>query len=406
VKVWALRNTDRQFSSFVSSASWSRRASANLNRLSKPAHRLIDSCQHNHRVECSHQKPQLRNPHACRLHNSSVEAAVVKTSKGARRWERSSGSIAGPAGICGPDQQKRRKEPLGRSRLGSYEITAQIGAGGMGEVYRARDTRLKRDVALKILPETFAADPDRLARFQREAEVLASLSHPNIAAIYGLEEADGVKALVMELVEGEDLSQRISRGPIPLDEALPIARQIAEALEAAHEQGIVHRDLKPANIKVTAALQIQAHDHHVLIEAVVRSSVRMQDLHRRALPQGIRRVVDSAGLCQGGRDGRRPANPDGAAALAGQPLVFPTRLVSERDAHVAPEELADVCLTSNCRRAPTSRGTSRCRRQYFASRSSACPKNHRHPSPSCDASLHEYRERTTGRVFHFTGDLY
>src|SRR5262247_845374 len=112
------------------------------------------------------------------------------------------------------------------TRLGPYEITATLGAGGMGEVYRARDTRLKRDVALKILPESFATDPDRLARFQREAEVLASLNHPHIAGIYGIEESDGTRALVMELVEGEDLSQRISRGAIPLDEALPIAKQI------------------------------------------------------------------------------------------------------------------------------------------------------------------------------------
>ena len=137
-------------------------------------------------------------------------------------------------------------------RHGWYEILSAIGAGGMGEVYRARDTSLKRDVALKILPDSFATDAERLARFQREAEVLASLNHPNIAAIYGLEHANGVKALVMELVEGEDLAERIARGPIPLDEALPIARQIAEALEAAHEQGIIHRDLKPANIKVRA----------------------------------------------------------------------------------------------------------------------------------------------------------
>src|SRR5215510_2169286 len=136
------------------------------------------------------------------------------------------------------------------ARIGAYEVLAPIGRGGMGEVYRATDTRLKRDVALKILPDTFANDPERLARFQREAEVLASLSHPNIAGIYGIEESNGTRALVMELIEGEDLSQRISRGPIPLDEALPIARQIAEALEAAHEQGIVHRDLKPANIKI------------------------------------------------------------------------------------------------------------------------------------------------------------
>ena len=136
------------------------------------------------------------------------------------------------------------------ARLGPYEIQSAIGAGGMGEVYRARDTRLKRDVALKILPESFASDPDRLARFQREAEVLASLSHPNIAGLYGLEESDGIRALVMELVEGETLADRIARGPIPIDETLPIAKQIAEALEAAHEQGIIHRDLKPANIKL------------------------------------------------------------------------------------------------------------------------------------------------------------
>src|SRR5215211_7175626 len=136
------------------------------------------------------------------------------------------------------------------TRLGSYEILSTLGAGGMGEVYRARDTRLDRDVAIKILPEAFAADAERVARFQREAKVLASLNHPNIAIIHGLEHADGIHALVMELVAGEDLSQRITRRPIPLDEALPIAKQIAEALEAAHEQGIIHRDLKPANIKV------------------------------------------------------------------------------------------------------------------------------------------------------------
>jgi eukaryotic-like serine/threonine-protein kinase len=125
-----------------------------------------------------------------------------------------------------------------------------IGAGGMGEVYRATDTNLKRQVAMKVLPASVSGDPDRLARFQREAEVLAVLNHPNIAAIYGLEKSDGKIALVMELVEGEDLSQRIARGPIPTDEALAIAKQIAEALEAAHEQGIIHRDLKPANVKL------------------------------------------------------------------------------------------------------------------------------------------------------------
>jgi serine/threonine protein kinase len=149
--------------------------------------------------------------------------------------------------------------PLG-TRLGPYEIVAPLGAGGMGEVFRARDMKLHRDVAIKVLPESFATDPDRLARFQREAQTLAALNHPNIAHIYGLDRQEGrdrpagraLSFIVMELVEGEDLSQRISRGAIPLDEALPIAKQIAEALETAHEQGIIHRDLKPANIKVRA----------------------------------------------------------------------------------------------------------------------------------------------------------
>jgi len=136
------------------------------------------------------------------------------------------------------------------TRLGPYEVTAQIGVGGMGEVYRATDTNLKRPVAIKVLPASVAADAERLARFQREAEVLASLNHPNIAAIYGLERSGPATALVMELVEGPTLADRITRGAIPLDEALPVAKQIAEALEAAHEQGIIHRDLKPANIKV------------------------------------------------------------------------------------------------------------------------------------------------------------
>src|SRR3954469_25337194 len=120
----------------------------------------------------------------------------------------------------------------------------------MGQVFRARDTKLHRDVALKVLPDSFASDPNRLARFTREAQVLASLNHPNIAHIHGLEQSGGVRALVMELVEGEDLASRITRGALPLDEALPIATQIAEALAAAHEQGIIHRDLKPANIKL------------------------------------------------------------------------------------------------------------------------------------------------------------
>ena len=144
------------------------------------------------------------------------------------------------------------------SRVGPYEVTALIGEGGMGKVYRATDTNLSRPVAIKVLPDSVADDPERLARLEREARTLASLNHPNIAQIYGLEKADpstgsgqaGIRALVMELVEGPTLEDRIAQGPMPTDEALPIAKQIAEALEAAHEQGIIHRDLKPANVKV------------------------------------------------------------------------------------------------------------------------------------------------------------
>jgi len=138
------------------------------------------------------------------------------------------------------------------TRIGSYEVVALIGAGGMGEVYRAHDTRLNRDVALKVLPEVFARDGQRMARFEREAKVLASLNHPNIAAIYGLEESGSIRALVMELVEGPTLAERIAGGPVPMDETLPIARQVADAVEYAHDNNVVHRDLKPANIKVKA----------------------------------------------------------------------------------------------------------------------------------------------------------
>jgi hypothetical protein len=137
------------------------------------------------------------------------------------------------------------------SKLGTYEILSPLGTGGMGEVYRARDSRLGRDVALKVLPEAVANDAERMSRFEREAQVLASLNHSNIAQIYGLEESGGGRALVMELVEGDDLSAHVAHGPMPLDEALSIARQMAEALEYAHERGVIHRDLKPANIKIT-----------------------------------------------------------------------------------------------------------------------------------------------------------
>src|SRR5450432_2586680 len=138
------------------------------------------------------------------------------------------------------------------TKLGTYEVVYAIGAGGMGEVYRAHDTKLGRDVAIKVLPEAVAHDPEKLSRFQREAKLLASLNHPNIATIHGLEDSNGTSYLVMELVPGENLADRIKRdGAIPVEEALVIAKQIAEALEAAHEKSIIHRDLKPANVKVT-----------------------------------------------------------------------------------------------------------------------------------------------------------
>jgi serine/threonine-protein kinase len=159
------------------------------------------------------------------------------------------------------------------TRLGPYEVAAQIGAGGMGEVYRAADTKLKREVAIKVLPAALASDSERLARFQREAEVLAQLNHPNIAAIYGLEESADTKALVMEPVEGPTLADRVAGATpeleggkakhgtgLPVDEALALVRQLAGALDAAHARGIVHRDLKPANIKVTSAGAVKVLD--------------------------------------------------------------------------------------------------------------------------------------------------
>jgi serine/threonine protein kinase len=187
------------------------------------------------------------------------------------------------------------------TRLGPYEILAPIGAGGMGEVYRALDTKLKRDVALKVLPDAFAQDPERMLRFQREAEVLASLNHPNIAHIYGVED----RALVMELVEGETLP-----AGLPLDTALNYARQIAEALEYAHERGVIHRDLKPANIKVT--------------------------------PEGVVKLLDF-GLAKA---------LEGPAAAAGNPSISPTLTVQGTQAgvilgtaaYMAPEQARGAAL--------------------------------------------------------------
>src|ERR1700693_4367517 len=145
-------------------------------------------------------------------------------------------------------------------RLGPYEILSSIGAGGMGEVYQAHDTKLGRDVAIKVLPEAFAHNADRLSRFQREAKMLASLNHPNIATIHGLELSGDTSYLVMELVSGETLAERVKVGPLGVEESLKIAVQIAEALEAAHEKGIIHRDLKPANVKVTPEGKVKVLD--------------------------------------------------------------------------------------------------------------------------------------------------
>ena len=145
-------------------------------------------------------------------------------------------------------------------RIGAYPIERELGRGGMGIVYLGRDTRLGRPVAIKVLPEAFAAEPERLARFEREAKLLASLNHPNIAGIYGLEEAEGRRFLALEYVEGPTLADPLARGPLPLDEALEVGRQIAAALEAAHEAGVIHRDLKPGNVKITSAGDVKVLD--------------------------------------------------------------------------------------------------------------------------------------------------
>ena len=178
------------------------------------------------------------------------------------------------------------------TRLGSYEVVAQIGAGGMGEVYQAHDTKLGRDVAIKVLPEAFAHDPERLSRFQREAKMLAALNHPNIATIFGLEHSDGVKYLVMELVSGETLAERVKRdGAVPVEEALAIAKQIAEALEAAHEKNIIHRDLKPANVKLTPEGKVKVLDFGLAKafsdESATEDMSNSPTLSRAATMQGV-----------------------------------------------------------------------------------------------------------------------
>jgi Tol biopolymer transport system component len=192
--------------------------------------------------------------------------------------------------------------PLERgTRLGPYEIESVLGAGGMGEVYRARDTRLKRDVAIKILPAAFASDPDRIARFQREAEVLATLNHPNIAAVYGFEETPAASGIVLELVEGPTLGDRTAHGPIPIDEALTIAKQIADALDAAHEKGIIHRDLKPANIKITPGGKVKVLDFGLakMAEASADGSRKQDPAYALSMSPTLAVLPTSAGLILG-----------------------------------------------------------------------------------------------------------
>ncbi len=175
------------------------------------------------------------------------------------------------------------------SRLGNYEILEPLGAGGMGEVYRARDRKLDRDVALKVLPDEFASDRDRMARFEREAKVLASLNHHHIASIHGLEEAGSMRALVMEVVEGPTLAERIEhieRGSIPIDEAVTIAKQIAEALEYAHERSIIHRDLKPANVKLTEEGDVKLLDFGLAKALEGDTGKAQDDSHSPTLTRG------------------------------------------------------------------------------------------------------------------------
>jgi eukaryotic-like serine/threonine-protein kinase len=211
-------------------------------------------------------------------------------------------------------------------RLGAYDVVALLGIGGMGEVYRARDTRLKRDVALKILPASLAGDRDRLARFQREAEVLASLDHPHIGAIYGIEESDGTRALVLQLVEGDTLAGRVARGPLPLEDALPIARQIADALEAAHEQGIVHRDLKPANVKITPDGVVKVLDFGL---------AKLADPVGAGLPPSPKALADRRSLGVGGQTG---PNVSQSPTITSPALMTGVGMLLGTAAYMSPEQ--------------------------------------------------------------------
>ena len=205
------------------------------------------------------------------------------------------------------------------SRFGPFEIVARLGAGGMGEVWRARDAHLGRDVALKLVGEAFAADPDRLARFEREAKLLASFHHPSIAVLYGTEESSGRRALVLELIEGPTLADRLAGGAIPLPEALSVARQVAEALEHAHAHGIIHRDLKPANIKVTPEGQAKVLDFGLgrLLAAEVAAGHRPVEL-AHAVAAGHPAGVSSWGRRPTCRPSRREGRPWTAGPMSGR----------------------------------------------------------------------------------------
>jgi Tol biopolymer transport system component len=237
------------------------------------------------------------------------------------------------------------------THLGPYEIVAPIGAGGMGEVYLARDTKLNREVALKVLPEVFATDTERLARFHREAQLLASLNHPNIAAIYGLEESNGIRALVLELVEGPTLADRLAQGPIPLNEALPIARQIAEAVEAAHEKAVIHRDLKPGNIKLTPDGAVKVLDFGLakLMDREASSASQSYSPGRTNSPTLTTPAMTMAGVILGTAAYMSPEQAKGKpvdrrADIWSFGVVFWEMLTGRRmyDGETAPETLARI----------------------------------------------------------------